>query len=402
MKTLVKLILTLLVISTFIFTQEKSIEQIMEEEKAALKALENETTDYYAQIEKEFRFYEEKISREYDLYEKQVDEEMKALEEEIMKKWGDKKIDTKEEYVNYDKDLNARGSVNFKNGIIDVEVIVEKPKIDSKPKKAEKQRELLAKKRLQKKLKELLTQKGNDQKPLLQKQIKTTRGKTVTKKNADKYTKNTINKSNIRKKEYKAKDGKTRIKYKVRINMVPNHIEQRAERFKTEVIKQSKRFKIKPSVAFAVMHTESYYNPKARSHVPAYGLMQLVPRSGGRDAYNYIYKKDKLLKSRYLYNAKNNIELGCAYLSKIRYVYFKKIKNDQAAYYCTVCAYNTGAGNVARAITGTKKLGTTAKTVNAHNSKWVYKKLIKNLPYKETKDYLERVNKREQMYVSWN
>ena len=54
-----------------------------------------------------------------------------------------------------------------------------------------------------------------------------------------------------------------------------------------------------PPVVFAVIHTESYYNPKARSGAPAYGLMQLVPTSGGRAAYRYVYKKDQVLPPSY-------------------------------------------------------------------------------------------------------
>ena len=115
------------------------------------------------------------------------------------------------------------------------------------------------------------------------------------------------------------------------------------------------------------MQTESSFNPKARSHIPAYGLMQLVPKSGARDAFYHVYKKDRLLKDTYLYVPANNIELGCAYINKIRYAYFKNIKDDKSAYYCTISAYNTGAGNVARALTGKTKLKAATNKVNSMN-----------------------------------
>jgi len=153
-----------------------------------------------------------------------------------------------------------------------------------------------------------------------------------------------------------------------------------------------------PSLVFAVIQTESNFNPKARSHIPAYGLMQLVPKSGARDAYRYLYKKDKFLRGRYLYNPKNNIELGCAYLGKLKNVYFKGIKDEKSAYYCVISAYNTGPGNVAKAMTGTTKLKPTVKKVNSMSSKKVYATLKRNLPYKETRDYLEKVINRMPQY----
>ncbi len=183
--------------------------------------------------------------------------------------------------------------------------------------------------------------------------------------------------------------------------MVPNHVEIRAKEFKDEVSKQAKRFNIDPAIAMAVMHTESYFNPKAKSHIPAYGLMQLVPKSGARDAYIFIYKKDRLLRSNYLFIPPNNIELGCAYLSKNRYHYFGGINDDEKAYLCTICAYNTGPGNVAKALTGTTSLKATVQVVNQHDTDWVRRKLLKDLPYKETKNYLNRVSGRRAMYDGW-
>jgi len=222
----------------------------------------------------------------------------------------------------------------------------------------------------------------------------------VSAANAESFAKETVKKQEIKATTYKARDGKERVKYSVKLTMAPNHVQIRAKQFKDEVEKQSKRFKIDPAIAMAVMHTESYFNPKARSHIPAYGLMQLVPKSGARDAYIYIYKKDRLLRANYLYQPPNNIELGCAYLSKNRYRYFGGIKDDEKAYLCTICAYNTGPGNVARALSGTTNLSKAITVANSHNTKWVHQKLQRDLPYKETKLYLLKVLKHRKMYQS--
>ena len=178
-----------------------------------------------------------------------------------------------------------------------------------------------------------------------------------------------------------------------------DHVNIRADRYKQEVMKQSKRFNIDPIIAFAVMETESAFNPKAKSHIPAYGLMQLVPKSGARDAYLYVYKEDKFLDGDYLYQPRNNIELGCAYLSKIRHRYFKAIKDDERAYICAVPAYNTGIGNVAKALVNKPKLKPAAQKANSMSPDQLYKKLHKDLKYKEARDYLERVWSRKDKYA---
>ena len=223
----------------------------------------------------------------------------------------------------------------------------------------------------------------------------------MTTSNAKSFAKEIVNEKKVKKVEFEGKDGLKRIKYTLKLKLQPNHVNTRANRFKQDVITQSKRFNIDPAVAFAIMQTESSFNPKARSHIPAYGLMQLVPKSGARDAYNYVYKKDKLLRGGYLYKPANNIELGCAYISKIRHSYFKSIQNEKSATYCTISAYNTGAGNVAKSFTGKTKLKPAIQVINSKSPRGVYDHLKRELPYKETRDYLEKVSKRMAYYASW-
>jgi len=377
-----------------LFSQtEDDIKKMMEEEQKRLKQIQDETLQYQQQVADEMKYYQEQISKEYEAEEQRQKQLLEAMEKEILKKWEEFRYNSKEEVVDYDKDLNARGSVNFKEGVVEVEVITEADDPQSKQK---------AEERIQKKLNDLVNKEGDDQQPLLKNQLKTESGIKVSSSNSESFSREVLEKKNISETKYKSDDGIIRTKYTVKIPMVPNHIEVRASRFKDDVLRQSKRFNIDPKVAFAIMHSESYFNPQARSYAPAYGLMQLVPKSGARDAYIYIYKKDKLLRPGYLYIPENNIELGCAYLSKIRHVfYFGDIKDDSKAYYCTICAYNTGPGNVAKALTGTSNLNNATTVVNSHNSDWVYNKLLRNLPYAETKKYLRNVNERTKIYEGW-
>ncbi len=112
-------------------------------------------------------------------------------------------------------------------------------------------------------------------------------------------------------------------------------------------------------------------------------------------------KKINCFGGGYLYKPANNIELGCAYISKIRHSYFKSIQNEKSATYCTISAYNTGAGNVAKSFTGKTKLKPAIQVINSKSPRGVYDHLKRELPYKETRDYLEKVTERMAYYASW-
>ena len=368
-----------IIISLFSFSlAQNDFETWIKEQQGELDAMIEEENEFLASV-----------TSELDDYIKEQERIFQAFKSEVEKKWNKFRSSTPKEYVDYDDDLNARGTIDFEKGEIEIEIL-----IDDDPNIRMKDKESSAKEKLQEKLSRLVVKGADDNQSILKDQLTTNSGNKVTKDNALKFSKEIVNKQKLTIRKIQSKDGATRIKYVVRTKMLPNHLEIRANRFKSEILKQSERFKIDPAVTFAIMHTESNFNPKARSYVPAYGLMQLVPKSGARDAYNYVYNKDKLLTGKYLYIPSNNIELGCAYISKIRYVYFKDIIDDKSAYYCTISAYNTGPGNVAKTISGSSKLKQTSKIVNGKTPNEIYKILSRKLPYKETRNYLKKVTSR--------
>ncbi len=69
------------------------------------------------------------------------------------------------------------------------------------------------------------------------------------------------------------------------INMVVNLPQKQAEKYRPFVLRYAEQYQMSPSLVFAIIRTESNFNPFAVSSVPAYGLMQLVPTSGGREAH---------------------------------------------------------------------------------------------------------------------
>jgi membrane-bound lytic murein transglycosylase C len=157
---------------------------------------------------------------------------------------------------------------------------------------------------------------------------------------------------------------------------------------------------IPKALVLAVIETESAFNPQAKSGVPAYGLMQIVPGSAGLDATQQLdgQGKGRLLAESYLYDSEKNIEIGATYLNILFFRYLKGIENEQSRLYCSVAAYNTGAGNVSKAFIGTTRIRNAFPVINKLTPQQVYDHLIKKLPYEETRHYLERVSKRITKY----
>jgi membrane-bound lytic murein transglycosylase C len=169
-----------------------------------------------------------------------------------------------------------------------------------------------------------------------------------------------------------------------------------------DVKKFSKKYNVAISVILAIIETESSYNPRAISRVPAFGLMQLVPKTAGIDAHNYVHGQKKILSPDYLFDETNNLQLGTAYFKLLKSRYLRKIENPQSRFYCAVSSYNTGVGNLAKTFTGKKNLSKAAKVINTMTSNEVYQYLLKNLPAEETRNYLKKIVSRRAKYVHFD
>lgn len=188
------------------------------------------------------------------------------------------------------------------------------------------------------------------------------------------------------------------VNYKVKLPK--NTLATRAKKYKPYAEKESKRFDIDAPLVMAIMHSESAFRPNAKSFVPAYGLMQVVPSTAGHDVNRQIRKIDKPMTPKELYLAPLNVETGTAYLHILNHKYLRYIKNDESRLYCTIAAYNTGAGNVARTFNADRStnIKKASAVINKMTPKQVYAKLIADLPYSETKNYLKKVNTRIALY----
>jgi membrane-bound lytic murein transglycosylase C len=173
---------------------------------------------------------------------------------------------------------------------------------------------------------------------------------------------------------------------------------KRAEKYLPSAKQAAQKWQIDPALVMAITHTESHFNPLARSHIPAFGLMQIVPSSAGKDASKLMYGKPRLLTSDELYNPNFNLGTGSAYLSMLQTRYLKGIKDPQSRLYCAIAAYNTGSGNVAKAFIGRASMQRAYGVINQFSPEQVFKILQKDLPYEETRKYLVKVTNHLQTY----
>lgn len=178
----------------------------------------------------------------------------------------------------------------------------------------------------------------------------------------------------------------------VQMRMVNAHLDKRALEYAATVRKFSDDTQVSRSLIFAIIRIESSFNPYAVSSVPAYGMMQLVPSSGGREAYRKAKGEDAMPDKEYLFNAGNNIELGATYLGiLLNDSPLHQIRNAVSREYCAIAAYNTGPGNVYRAfskLNGKARQEEALDKINSMRPEEVYETLRTRLPYEETRGYI--------------
>jgi membrane-bound lytic murein transglycosylase C len=359
----------------------------------------------------EFQAYRQQILNEFEAYKKITEEEYDNYRKEILNYWDKPELSTKKEYVQYSPDMKTKKKVDFENEKIEVEVIVPKGSppdfIDKKLKNTitdlitENQKTAWEKDKVSQKIETRLKTVSNNIKtskisndPIITKIVtdKVKPDETTIKKTAQTL----FNQSKVTSKPSAKVDNSVVVTLK--IDLPKGSMKKNAENYVGDVKQYSSKNKISPSLVMAVMQTESAFNPMARSYVPAYGLMQIVPKSAGLDASKEVLGKEVLLSPSFLYNSTNNIKMGTAYINILYFRYLKKIENKTSRLYCTIAAYNTGAGNVARAFTGKTNISVAAKTINKLSPEQVYQKLLRNLPHDETRNYLKNVNERRTNY----
>lgn len=371
--------------------------------KASHKSTQHDTETHYVNkkkktIEQRLK-YNREVLKAYDRYKKKV-----------ARVWGKEVVIPNSKIsVTYRDKLKQRSVVDFEQGIVKVELAM-------KPNRAKYSQAI--KKKLGTALKQAILQ-GPDERsiieisknltpplskksPVLAGLIVKSDGTLLRPEDIDDFSFSNLR--SISSNSITGTDGMERIIVSTQFDLVPDHIRIRAERFREAVDFNAQKHKISSALIFAIIETESFFNPLARSPVPAFGLMQLVPATGARDAYRYLFAKDKVVKDRYLYDPDNNIELGVGYLHLIYFRYLKGIVDLDSRQWVMVATYNTGIRNVIRSFAGkyTKAKYSSRwswkkhalNKINELPAEQVFKHLHKHLPYEETRNYMKKVRDR--------
>lgn len=190
----------------------------------------------------------------------------------------------------------------------------------------------------------------------------------------------------------------------VNFSMINSHLDKRAMQYAATVRKYSDTTQVSRSLILAIIKIESAFNPYAVSSAPAYGMMQLVPSSGGREAYRKAKGLDESPTKEYLFDADNNIELGSTYLGVLlNDSPLKNIDNRLSREYCAIAAYNTGPSNVFKAFSANPSKTRQADAIGKINSMRpdeVFENLRLNLPYAETRGYIVNAVAAKKLYIA--
>lgn len=324
-------------------------------------------------------------------------EAMAALKANVQKRWGqnDAKVADRTVYVKYTQGYKSRVVTDFDHGVLTVETL------DDKDPEGSLKAAIVA---------ALLT--SNDpsavdlfsdkdvalepsRKPYLFGLVHDNTGKSVgTRSQAEKFAAFLVpQKMQLR--PVAGEAGKE-VRF-VRLTMVKNFEARGAEHYRASVDKYSAQYHVSPSLVLAIIRTESNFNPFAVSGVPAYGLMQLVPTSGGREAYKRVQGVDQTPTPEYLFDPDHSIELGSAYLGVLDGTEFRGIDNQESRDLCVIAAYNTGPRNVTRTFSADKKQA--LSDINHLEPPALYERLRSGLPFEETRSYVVRVTGYRKQFV---
>lgn len=343
-------------------------------------------------------------NRNDNLFTRSINETIGSIQDELKKIWGeDVRLPTKKVWYGYTHQNKTRIEVDYEKGTISVE--------SKDPNVSQSELEKILQKVINSSEKELdafdpvktnLGKSGKPYSPDPTARTKSGRRKMWSSNKRLSALADATKKIKHVKRKIKQKDGTIETVARVTKPMRADHTKLNAQALKNEVYLFADRYKLTRALVLSIIKNESSFNPRAHSPANAFGLMQLVPTSGGRDAYTFLLKKDSTPSPTYLYVPDQNVELGSIYLHILMSRYFGDVKNLVSRRHCVISAYNTGAGNVAKAFGAGSNPQKAVKAINKMSPQQVFNTLEKKLPFNETRVYLKRVTRDLTLFQDWD
>lgn len=392
-----------------------------------------------AQLDKQFNDQEQRIDGIFDAVNKAIDDAYTGVTKRISVKWPDGALPQREKWVTYSDDLSSRAIADYAEGEFIVEAIIDESKplqeqVDSivslsKEIASATSQELDEKDTLLKAINQELASEPaisisksssrNDNfavKDVLPIDIQSSLDSINTSEQLARLTSefsaeakgvNEVGSASTNTAPAipvitveREKNGNAKLALKMAF--VNNYQEKIINSYLNEIKQYATTYDVPVSVILAIIETESSFNPRAVSPVPAFGLMQLVPKTAGVDAHALVFGEKKVVTPSFLFDENNNLRLGTAYFHLLTHRYLRKIEDQEALFYCAVASYNTGVGNLAKTFTGSKSINRAVGKINQLDANEVYQFLIANLPADETRRYLEKVVTRMQKYKQFD
>jgi membrane-bound lytic murein transglycosylase C len=341
--------------------------------------------------------FQNRMREQHDELQERVIRQDAQLKRRVTAMWGKFVESNQTMWATYSQDGNALAKTDFENGEIEIEVII--PEDISE--QGSQGRQEYARVKAREQLKQIIQEEAGDDSVLFDQLAGDSQGvQTITVSNVGEmfdlhYAPKVTRTGTVR-----GEDNKRRDHYRLRIRMVPDHLQRRLKRYLPHVFAHARTWNIKPSYLLAFMHTESSFNPVAKSNfrfggktLHAYGLMQVVPEFAGREINRRVLGQDEPPSADTLKDPERNIWYGAAYINYMRDKRFlRRAGGDQdKSMWLSIVAYNTGAGFVIRNV---------LSKVNQRSTREDFYQQV--LRASSPNDYLGKVAGRQQKYIEYD
>ena len=316
---------------------------------------------------------------------------LKQLGSLVKKEWGEReaKLPSQKKYVKYSNNYQARAIVDFDSGLVTVETIANKDATNKLKQAIVTTLLTPADPRQNDIFSDQAPTLGTE--PFLYQQVVDQDNQAIRYQwRADRFAEHLVENKLTRRKV------NNKTIHQVSFSLVNDHQRFRQLQFSQYVLTSAKRYNVAPDLIYAIIETESSFNPYAVSAANAYGLMQVVPATAGRDVYDKIKNRPDQPSKSTLFNPQQNIDIGTAYLSILKQNYLVKIHNPTNKEYAVISAYNGGAGNVLKTFHSDRTKA--MSNINKLKPESVYWALTTKHPKAESRNYLKKVKNNKAKY----